>query len=232
MTFNDALLLLMRDLLPNGVLGIAVAGLLACFMAGMAANLSSFNTVFTHDIWRTYLKKGRPDRYYLATGRGVTAGAAILAIGAAFIASTYSNLMDYLQTLFSFFNAPLFATFILGMFWKRMSPHAGWSGLVVGTAAAVVIFLLCRVGVFTLPGQGTSFLAAAVAFVVDIVVSVVVSLVTKPKPDAELVGLVHSLTPKAARQHATTGEDAGWYRRPGLLAGVVLALAIALNAGF
>ncbi|TVT26466.1 sodium/solute symporter, partial [Amycolatopsis rhizosphaerae] len=107
-TFNDALLLLMRDLLPNGMLGIAIAGLLASFMAGMAANLSSFNTVFTYDIWQSYVKKDKPDQYYLNFGRGVTAGATILAIGTAFIASTYSNLMDYLQTLFSFFNAPLF----------------------------------------------------------------------------------------------------------------------------
>ncbi|GLY65274.1 sodium:solute symporter family protein [Amycolatopsis taiwanensis] len=231
-TFNNALLLLMRDLLPNGMLGIAVAGLLASFMAGMAANLSSFNTVFTYDIWQTYLRKDRSDRYYLNFGRGVTAAASILAIGTAFIASSYSNLMDYLQTLFSFFNAPLFATFILGMFWKRMSPHAGWSGLVLGTASAVTVFVLSKVGVFTLPGQGTSFIAASVAFVVDIVVSVVVTVATKPKADTELVGLVYSLTPKTARQHATTGEDAGWYRRPGLLAGIALALVIALNVIF
>jgi SSS family solute:Na+ symporter len=228
-TFNDALLLLMRDLLPNGMLGIAIAGLLASFMAGMAANLSSFNTVFTYDVWQTYVKKDRPDRYYLSLGRGVTAVASILAIGTAFIASSYSNLMDYLQTLFSFFNAPLFATFILGMFWKRMSPAAGWSGLVLGTASAVVVFVLDQVGVFTLPGQGTSFVAASAAFIVDIVVSVAVTLVTKPKPDEELVGLVYSLTPKSTRQHSSTGEDGGWYRKPGLLAGIALVITIVLN---
>ncbi|HET6500996.1 MAG TPA: sodium:solute symporter family protein [Amycolatopsis sp.] len=228
-TFNDALLLLMRDLLPNGMLGIAIAGLLASFMAGMAANLSSFNTVFTYDVWQTYVRKDRPDRYYLSLGRGVTAAASILAIGTAFIASSYSNLMDYLQTLFSFFNAPLFATFILGMFWKRMSPAAGWSGLVLGTASAVAVFVLDQVGVFTLPGQGTSFVAASVAFIVDIVVSVLVTLVTKPMPDAELVGLVYSLTPKATRQHSSTGEDGGWYRKPGLLAGIALVITIVLN---
>ncbi|HKS45816.1 MAG TPA: sodium:solute symporter family protein [Amycolatopsis sp.] len=231
-TFNDALLLLMRDLLPNGMLGIAIAGLLASFMAGMAANLSSFNTVFTYDIWQTYIKKDKPDQYYLKFGRGVTAGASILAIGTAFIASTYSNLMDYLQTLFSFFNAPLFATFILGMFWKRMTPHAGWSGLICGTASAVTVFVLNKTGVISLPGQGVSFVAASVAFVVDIVVSVLVSLVTRPKPDEQLVGLVYSLTPKSTRQHETTGEDAGWYRKPGLLAGIALALTIVLNIIF
>jgi SSS family solute:Na+ symporter len=195
----------------------------------MAANLSSFNTVFTYDVWQTYVRKDRPDRYYLSLGRGVTAAASILAIGTAFIASSYSNLMDYLQTLFSFFNAPLFATFILGMFWKRMSPAAGWSGLVLGTASAVAVFVLDQVGVFTLPGQGTSFVAASVAFIVDIVVSVLVTLVTKPMPDAELVGLVYSLTPKATRQHSSTGEDGGWYRKPGLLAGIALVITIVLN---
>ncbi|MFC4004843.1 sodium:solute symporter family protein [Prauserella oleivorans] len=231
-TFNNALLLLMRDLLPNGMLGIAIAGLLASFMAGMAANLSSFNTVFTYDIWQAYIKKDRSDAYYLRTGRVVTAAATILAIGTAFIASTYSNLMDYLQQLFSFFNAPLFATFILGMFWKRMTPTAGWLGLVTGTASAVAVFLLAETGVWDLPGQGASFVGAGAAFVVDVVVSVAVTMVTRPKPEAQLVGLVYSLTPRETLSRSTTGEDAGWYRNPGLLAGIVLVITIVLNIIF
>ncbi|WP_298183109.1 sodium:solute symporter family protein [Saccharomonospora sp.] len=231
-TFNDALLLLMRDLLPNGMLGIAIAGLLASFMAGMAANLSSFNTVFTYDIWQSYVIKDKPDGYYLRTGRVVTVIATVLAIGTAFIAASYANLMDYLQQLFSFFNAPLFATFILGMFWKRMTPTAGWTGLVSGTAAAVGVFLLAETGVWDLPGQGASFVGAGAAFVVDIVVSVAVTYATQPKPEAQLVGLVYSLTPKENLRHSTTGEDAGWYRRPGLLAGIVLAVTILFNIIF
>ena len=231
-TFNNALLLLMRDLLPNGMLGVAIAGLLASFMAGMAANLSSFNTVFTYDIWQTYLRKDRPDGYYLRVGRVVTAVATVLAIGTAFIASTYANLMDYLQQLFSFFNAPLFATFILGMFWRRMTPAAGWIGLVSGTASAIVVFVLTESGVWTLPGQGGAFVGAGAAFVVDIVVSVAVTMVTRPKPAEELVGLVWSLTPKESRQREVTGEDAGWYRNPGVLAGIVLAITIVLNIIF
>lgn len=231
-TFNDALLLLMRDLLPNGMLGIAIAGLLASFMAGMAANLSSFNTVFTYDIWQTYVVKDRPDGYYLRAGRVGTVIATVLAIGTAFIAASYSNLMDYLQQLFSFFNAPLFATFILGMFWKRMTPTAGWTGLVSGTAAAVGVFLLAETGVWDLPGQGASFVGAGAAFVVDIVVSVAVTYATQPKPEAQLVGLVYSLTPKESLRHSTSGEDAGWYRRPGLLAGIVLAVTILFNIIF
>ena len=231
-TFNNALLLLMRDLLPNGMLGIAIAGLLASFMAGMAANLSSFNTVFTYDIWQTYVKKDKPDHYYLNLGRIVTSAGTILAIGTAFIASNSGNILNYLQDLFSFFNAPLFATFILGMFWKRMTPHAGWSGLVFGTLSAITVWGLSQAGVLGLTGQGISFVAAGTAFVVDIVVSVAVSLATKPKPDEELVGLVYSLTPKETRQHDATGENAGWYRKPGLLAGIVLVLTIALNVIF
>ena len=128
--YNDSLLLLMRDLLPNGLLGVAIAGLLAAFMAGMAANISAFNTVFSYDLWQTYIVKERADDYYLRVGRVATVGATVIAIFTAVLAPNFSNIMDYLQTLFGFFNAPLFATFILGMFWKRMTPTAGWIGLV------------------------------------------------------------------------------------------------------
>ncbi|MET9215391.1 MULTISPECIES: sodium:solute symporter family protein [unclassified Nocardia] len=227
-TYNQALLFLMKEVLPNGLLGVGLAGLLAAFMAGMAANVSAFNTVFSFDLWQQYVRKGRPDGYYLRIGRLATVGATIAAIFTAFIAGGFSNMMDYLQTLFSFFNAPLFATFILGMLWKRMTPTAGWVGLVSGTLAAVFVFVLNETGVTSLSGQGTSFVAAGVAFVVDIAVSVAVTLVTRPKPAAELVGLVYSETPKALR----TDPDADslpWYQRPVLLAGIALVLVIALN---
>ncbi len=195
---NDAVLYLMRDLLPNGLLGIAIAGLLAAFMAGMAANISSFNTVMSYDIWQTYIVKDRDDDYYLKFGRIATIIATFIAVFTAIIAANFGNVMDYLQTLFGFFNAPLFATFILGMFWKRMTPTAGWVGLVSGTAAAIVFWALSLGAdpVVSLPGQGVAFLAASIAFVTDIVVSLVVSTFTTPKPDAELVGFVHSVTPK------------------------------------
>ena len=231
-TYNDALLLLMRDLLPNGLLGLAITGLLAAFMAGMAANVSAFNTVFSYDLWQTYVVKDREDEYYLRVGRIVTVVATVGAIGTALLASGYSNLMDYLQQLFSFFNAPLFATFILGMFLKRMTPTAGWTGLVTGTASAVVIFILSETDVITLSGQGSSFLAAGVAFVADIAVSVTVSMVTAPKPEAELAGLVYSLTPKEDRTEHRTGDEAVWYRSTPLLAGVAFVLVVILNVVF
>jgi solute:Na+ symporter, SSS family len=229
--YNDAILALIRDVLPNGLLGVAIAGLLAAFMAGMAANISAFNTVFSYDIWQQYVKKDRPDGYYLAVGRWATVGATVVAIGTALIASGYSNLMDYLQTLFGFFNAPLFATFILGMFWKRMTPTAGWAGLVSGTLAAIAVFVSVETGLLDLPGQGGAFVAAGAAFVVDIVVSVLVSQVTAPKRASELAGLVYSETPKEQR----TDPEAHllpWYRSPTKLAGISLGMVIILNVIF
>ena len=230
---NDAVLYLMRDLLPNGLLGIAIAGLLAAFMAGMAANISSFNTVMSYDIWQTYIVKDRDDDYYLKFGRIATIIATFIAVFTAIIAATFGNVMDYLQTLFGFFNAPLFATFILGMFWKRMTPTAGWVGLVSGTAAAIVFWALSLGAdpVVSLPGQGDAFLAASIAFVTDIVVSLVVSTFTTPKPDAELVGFVHSVTPKEqlVDAHETTLP---WYRRTVPLGILCLAMVIALNLIF
>jgi len=230
-TYNDAMLLMIRDILPNGLIGVAVAGLMASFMAGMAANISAFNAVLSYDIWQQYVVKNRSDTYYITVGRYATVAATILAIFTALIAAGYSNLMDYLQTLFGFFNAPLFATFILGMFWKRMTPTAGWTGLVAGTLAAMLVFVLSKVGVIDLPGQGMPFLAAAAAFIVDIVVSVAVSMVTTPKPAAELVGFVYSETPAQMR---TDPADAGrpWFQRPVPLASVALVLVIALNIVF
>ena len=230
-TYNDALLLLMRDVLPNGLLGLAIAGLLAAFMAGMAANISAFNTVFSYDLWQRYIRKDHSDDYYLRIGRLATVGATVIAIFTAQIALGYDNVMTYLQTLFGFFNAPLFATFILGMFWKRMTPTAGWVGLVAGTLSAIAVDRTAAAGVFELSGQGVAFLAASVAFVVDIVLSVVVSLVTRPKPAEELRGLVYSETP---REDRTDPNEASypWYRRTAPLAGIALAMVIVLNFAF
>jgi SSS family solute:Na+ symporter len=236
--YNNSLLYLIRDLLPNGMLGVAIAGLLASFMAGMAANISAFNTVFSYDLWQTYVKKDKPDGYYLAIGRWATVAATLIAVGTALFASQYSNIMNYLQTLFGFFNAPLFATFILGMFWKRMTPTAGWAGLVSGTLAAIVVAILGKdvlgglsTGVINLSGQGASFTAAGAAFVVDILVSVLVTMVTRSKPESELRGFVYSLTPKADFHDANEGV-LSWYQKPNTLAGIALVLVIVLNIIF
>ena len=233
---NDAMLYLMRDLLPNGLLGVALAGLLAAFMAGMAANISAFNTVFSYDIWQAYVVKDRDDEYYLKIGRIATVGATVIAVFTALLASNFGNVMDYLQTLFGFFNAPLFATFILGMFWKRMTPTAGWVGLVAGTGSAIAYWAVATfgntdIGFFNLPGQGTAFVAASLAFVVDIIISIIVSMVTKPKPDEELVGFVRSVTPKENLTDAAE-NDLPWYRRTVPLGMLCLVLVLILNIVF
>ena len=229
--YNDAVLYLMRDLLPNGLLGLAITGLLASFMAGMAANISAFNTVWGVDIYQHYLKKDADDAHYLMVGKLSTLTASLVAILTAIIASSYSNLMDYLQTLFSMFNAPLFATFIIGMFWKRATPHAGWIGLIGGTLSALAVNILIWTKHLVMPGQGGAFLAAGVAFTVDVVITVLVSLATEPKPDSELKGFVYALTPKSERTDPHLHE-LPWYRRPiplGIIAGVMV---IALNSIF
>ncbi len=238
MQYNDSLILLMRDVLPNGLLGLAIAGLLAAFMAGMAANISAFNTVFSYDLWQRYIRKDHSDDYYLRIGRLATVGATVIAIFTAIIASSFSNIMNYLQTLFGFFNAPLFATFILGMFWKRMTATAGWVGLSAGTLSAVLVAFLSQdafgsasIGLIPVGGQGAAFIAASTAFVVDIVLSVVVSLVTEPKPAGSLRGLVYSETPKEdlVDPHEQTLP---WFRRTVPLAGIALVLVIILNFAF
>jgi SSS family solute:Na+ symporter len=236
--FNDSLLFLMRDVLPNGLLGVAITGLLAAFMAGMAANISAFNTVLSYDLWETYVAKERDDDYYLRVGRIATVAATVIAIFTAALASNFSNIMDYLQVLFGFFNAPLFATFILGMFWRRMTATAGWVGLVAGTLSAVLTAIATKgtlgslsQGWIDLEGQGAAFLAASVAFVVDVVLSIVVSLVTRPKPVEELKGLVYSETP---REDLVDADEASypWYRRTIPLAVIALVMVVILNALF
>ena len=221
-TYNDAIPLLMNKYLPNGTLGVALAGLLAAFMAGMAANVSSFNTVFTYDIWQDYIVKDRSDSYYLRVGRIVTVAGVLIGIGTAFIASGYNNIMNYIQLLFSYFNAPLFATFIIAMFWKRTTAWAGVSGLAAGTAGAAVmhfagyhIAYFYPGGVFdpahsTINAQMLNFYGAITAFVADAVVTVAVSLVTKPKPREELAGLVWGIPDPNAPDPARVPKPEWW----------------------
>ncbi|MFF4408148.1 sodium:solute symporter family protein [Streptomyces sp. NPDC001262] len=233
LSYNDAIPVLMRDLLPNGVLGVAVTGLLAAFMAGMAANVSSFNTVFTNDIWAAYVRRGREDAYYLRTGRVVTAVGVVIGMGTAFIASSFSNIMNYLQTLFSFFNVPLFCVFIIGMFWKRATAAAGFWGLLSGTVAAMVnYFWFYKQGVIGIPSdQGANFVSSIVAFVIGAAVMLAVSLCTAPKPAASLAGLVYGTSSPGMAEPAAEGDDA-WYRRPALLGWGAVVLAAACYVPF
>lgn len=230
--YNYAIPLLMGDLLPNGVLGVAVTGLLASFMAGMAANISGFNTVFTYDIWRSHVRKDRPDDYYLRLGRWATVGGVVLGIGTALIAAGFSNIMNYLQTLFSFFNAPLFATFIIGLFWRRMTPWAGFWGLLTGTLAAFASYILYKAEVIDFGTElNATFWGAGIAFAVDAVVSVAVTLATTPKPESELRGLVWGLTDTTLADDSVKG-DKSWYRSPLVLGAGALILSAAMYIPF
>src|SRR5215207_5181325 len=228
--FNNAIPLLINEYLPNGMLGIALAGLLAAFMAGVAANVSAFNTVVTYDLWEPYVRSGESDAYYLRFGRIATVSGIVVGIGTALIASGYDNIMDYIQTLFSFFNAPLFATFIIGMYWKRMTPWAGFWGLVAGTIGAAATYYLNKGDVIDLGSDQTSeFWGACVAFGADAIVSVGVSLVTQPKPVEELQGLVHGM---ANEEEHISKEDQAWYRQPWLLAAGALGLTVLVSLFF
>ena len=240
-TYNDAIPLLMKTYLPNGALGIALAGLLAAFMAGMAANVSSFNTVFTYDIWQTYIKKNFPDHYYLNVGRLVTVAGILIGIGTAFIASQFDNIMNYIQTLFSFFNAPLFIVFIVGLIWKRTSPWGGFYGQLSGILAAVIFqYVIGPNWAYMHAGQTMSgelnaqivnFYGAFAAVVVGAVVTVGVSLVTKPKPASELVGLVYGAPdPEAGDPHE--GYVRKWYESPKVLGFTALGIVVVLSIIF
>jgi SSS family solute:Na+ symporter len=231
--FNNAIPILISKYLPTGMLGIAITGLLAAFMAGVAANVTAFNTVVSYDLWQAYVRKDEPDQYYVRFGRIATVVGVVIAIGTAFIAAGYNSMMDYIQALFSFFNAPLFATFIIAMFWRRATAWAGFWGLAAGTLAAVATHFLHSRGPLDLGSPlSADFWGAVAAFVVDAVVTVAVSLATRPKPDDELRGLVWGLT---RTEDATAERDPAervWWRRPAVLGAIALAITALLYLVF
>jgi solute:Na+ symporter, SSS family len=193
-------------------------------MAGVAANVSAFNTVVTTDLVEPYFKRNQPDEWYVRFGRIATIGGITISIFTALIASSYSNLMNYLQALFSIFNAPLFATFILGMFWRRMTPAAGLWGLVAGTATALGTFILYKAGAISFGSDlAESMWGAGLAFVVNLIVSVLVTLRTRPKPVSELQGLVYGM--------ANTDETVA-SGLPTIMGGAILVGAVILTIIF
>ena len=225
---------------PTGILGLGLTALLASFMSGMAGNVTAFNTVFTYDLYQSYIRKGAPDRHYLNVGRWATVGGILLSIATAYAAINFNNIMDTLQLVFSFVNAPLFATFLLGMFWKRATGHGAFAGLVAGTLGAMIHHGL-TLPIEARPGihggwltvvhhypsdMAQNFWGAIFAFSGNAVVAVAVSLMTRPKPESELVGLVHSLTPKPPQHHLE------WWQRPETLGVAVIIGAVALNLFF
>ena len=238
--YDLAIPVMLLHFFPTGILGLGLTALLASFMSGMAGNVTAFNTVWTYDIYQAYINKKGTDAHYLWMGRMATIGGVALSIGAAYLVTSFNNIMDALQLIFSMVNAPLFATFLLGMFWKRTTGHAAFTGLISGTAAALVHHGL------TLPDGATSglhggwiavihrypsdmaqnFWTAIFAFSVNLLATTAVSLVTKPRREADLVGLVYSLTPKPIESHLS------WWQKPSTLGIAVLAMLVVLNLVF
>jgi SSS family solute:Na+ symporter len=225
---------------PIGMLGLGLTALLASFMSGMAGNVTAFNTVWTYDIYQAYLKPQASDAHYLWIGRMATIFGVAASILTAYVAAQFNNIMDVLQLVFAFVNAPLLATFLLGMFWKRATGHGAFTGLVAGTVAAALHHGL-TLPVGAIAGVKGGWIAASMlypsemaqnfrtaidAWTVCFVVTIAVSLATRPRADRELVGLVYSLTEKPA------DAQLPWYQRPAVLGVLVLAATAALNLVF
>ncbi len=238
--YDLAIPVMLLRFFPTGILGLGLTALLASFMSGMAGNVTAFNTVWTYDIYQAYLNKRGTDAHYLWMGRMATVGGVLLSVAAAYAVTSFNNIMDALQLIFSLVNAPLFATFLLGMFWKRTTGHGAFTGLLAGTGAALLHHGL------TLPADATpgihgawihlvhtypsdmaqNFWTAIFAFTVNLIVTAAISLMTAPRPESELVGLVYSLTPRPVETHLE------WWQKPSSLAVAVLVLLVALNLVF
>ena len=209
--YNDAIPALMNKYLPTGVLGVAITGLLAAFMAGMAANVSAFNAVWTYDIWQNYVRRGRPDSYYLRIGRITTVVGVFIGILTAFIAAGYTNIANYLQTLFSFFNVPIFLAFIVGMVWRKAGRGSGFYGMIVGTLVAFGTWVLYKVGVLSFRSDLAETQWGAIAgFTTGLAAMWIATRFSTPKPLSELRGLVFGLQEVDVQAAA----HVPWYRSP------------------
>ena len=235
-SYNEVLPLMLARYCGPGLLGLGITALVAGFMAGMAGNVSAFATVWTYDIYRPFLNKTAPDRHYVSMGRWCTIIGLIISIGTAYLVMGFASIMDYVQALFGFFIAPLFGTVLLGMLWKRVTAAAGFWGLLAGTVSSVTMFCLMKfdpthwVRVFALSplaqALAQDMYQALWSCVTCVVVTVLVTLVTKPKPDESLRGLVYSLTEKAHEEHVSM------LHRPFVWGMVALAVLVILQIIF
>jgi len=239
--YDKVIPLMLGHYFPTGVLGLGLTALIASFMSGMAGNVTAFNAVWTYDIYQSYISPGRSDNHYFWVGRMATVACVVVSIGAAYVAAMFNNIMDFLQLIFAFINAPLFATFLLGMFWKRTTGHGAFFGLLAGTIAASLHHGL------TIPAGATSlikggwisivhsypsemaqnFWTAIFAWSVCFLITIIISMVTKQqRSNEELKGLVYSLTPRHI------DEEHRWYVRPVTLAVIAGLLTIVLSIMF
>ncbi len=230
--FDMTLPSLLTHFFPPGLLGVGVTALMASFMSGMAGNVTAFNTVWTFDIYQAYIKKDATDAHYFNVARWATVVGILLSVATAYLARSFNNIMDLLQLIFGFVNAPLFATFLLGMFWKRATGHGAFWGLLSGTTAAALTHgLTVAEGkggwiatVHEYPSaMGQAFNIAIIAWLTCLIVTVAISLFTAPKTDDQMRGLVYSLTPKQETGHLP------FWKRPMVLGGGVLFLTLVIN---
>jgi SSS family solute:Na+ symporter len=234
---------LLAKYFPTGMLGLGLTALMASFMSGMAGNVTAFNTVWTYDLYHNHINPKATDSDLVRMGRITTVIGLLISAGCAYTARESNNIMDMLQLVFGFVNAPLFAAFLLGMFWRRSTGHGAFYGLITGTVCAMIFHGLTLPSATTAPSlikggwitaqhtftssMAQNFWMAIFAFVGCFVATVVISLATKAnKTDDELRGLVYSLTPK------TKDESAAWYARPATLGALVLAGTVVLNVIF
>ena len=239
--YNMTIPTLLAKYLPTGLLGVGFTALMASFMSGMAGNVTAFNTVWTYDIYQSYVAPGKTDTHYLWMGRMATIFGIIVSVGCAYLASHFNNIMDMLQLVFGFVNAPLFATFLLGMFWKRTTGHGAFWGLLGGMAGAALFHGLAIAegntpgikGAWIAPhfhfhnDMGQNFYMAIAAWTTCFVLTIAISLATaRNKTDEQLKGLVYSLTPKPETAHEP------WYQQPVTLGIIVLAATVLLNILF
>jgi len=245
--YNMTVPAMLAKFFPTGLLGVGLTALMASFMSGMAGNVTAFNTVWTYDIYQSYIRPGQSDKHYLRMGHIITFVGILISVACAYAARSSDNIMDMLQTVFSFVNAPLLATFLLGMFWKRTTGHGAFIGLVVGTLVTTIhhgltlpagtavgikggwLAWVCGINVLhTYPvAMAQNFWAAIYAWTTCFVVTIVVSLLTRrAKSDEDLKGLVYSLTPKIK------DPDLPWYKQPATLGIIVLVAAVVLNVIF
>jgi SSS family solute:Na+ symporter len=239
--YDGVILSLVKKYCPPGLLGLALTALLASFMSGMAGNVTAFNTVFTYDLYQAYFAPGRSDRHYFLTGKVITVAGILLSILAAYFASRYNNCMDIIQLVFGFVNAPLFATFLLGMFWKRTTATGAFIGLFCGIGSSALFHAL-TIAQGNVPGikggylnviqvfpseMAQNFWLAAFAFIACFTLTLVISLATKStKSDADLKGLVYSLTPKIVDNNIPV------YQKPAVVGVVLLIVCVILNLIF
>jgi SSS family solute:Na+ symporter len=239
--YDGVILSLVKKYCPPGLLGLALTALLASFMSGMAGNVTAFNTVFTYDLYQAYFAPGKSDRHYFLTGKFITVVGILLSIAAAYFASRYNNCMDIIQLVFGFVNAPLFATFLLGMFWKRTTGTGAFLGLFCGMGSSALFHAL-SIAQGNVPGikggyvhvlgefpseMAQNFWLAAFAFTVCFTLTVVISLATRrAKTDEELKGLVYSLTPKIK------SDNVPFFLQPGVVGVMLLIACVILNIIF